>query len=74
MFQLVADLVLYGPGVILIREALVRWKKGRATVLILGAEYGILEEGIALSTLYNLVASPVGKLGLCGQYLGVNWV
>ena len=46
VFQIVANLGLYGPGVILIREAFVRWKKGWASVLILGAAYGILEEGL----------------------------
>jgi hypothetical protein len=50
---LIANLGLYGPGVLLIREAKVRWYKGWATVLLLGAAYGILEEGIALSTLFN---------------------
>ena len=74
VFQVVANLGLYGPGVILIREAHVRWKKGWATVLILGAAYGILEEGVGLSTLYNPLANPVGKLGFYGHYLGVNWV
>ena len=73
-FQLVANLGLYGPGVLLVREATVRWKKGWATVLLLGAAYGILEEGVALSTLFNPDASPVGKLGTYGHWLGVNWV
>ena len=74
VFQLVANLGLYGPGVILIREAFIRWKKGWASVLILGAAYGILEEGLGLSTLYNQLANPVGKLGFYGHYLGVSWV
>jgi hypothetical protein len=74
VFQLVLNLGLYGSGVILIREAIVRWNKAWATVLLLGAAYGILEEGIALSTLYNPLAGPVGKLGYYGHYLGVNWI
>jgi hypothetical protein len=74
VFQVIANLGLYGPGVLLIREAFVRWKKGWATVLILGAAYGILEEGVGLSTLYNPLANPVGKLGFYGHYFGVNWV
>jgi hypothetical protein len=73
-FQLLLNLGLYGPGVILIREAKIRWKKGWGSVLLLGAAYGILEEGVALSTLYNPLAGPVGKLGVYGHYLGVNWV
>ncbi len=74
VFQIVANLGLYGPGVILIREASVRWKKGWASILTLGAAYGILEEGVALATFYNSHANPVGKLGFYGHYLGVNWV
>jgi hypothetical protein len=74
VFQVIANLGLYGPGVLLIREAFVRWKKGWATVLTLGAAYGILEEGVGLSTLYNPLANPVGKLGFYGHYFGVNWV
>jgi hypothetical protein len=71
---LAANLGLYGPGVLLIREAKIRWHKGWATVLLLGAAYGILEEGIALSTLFNPAASPVGQLGFYGHWLGVNWI
>ena len=74
VFQLLLNLGLYGPGVLLIREAMIRWKKGWASVLLLGAAYGILEEGIALSTLFNPVAGPVGKLGYFGHWLGVSWI
>ena len=74
IFQIPANLALYGPGVLLIREAMIRWKKGWGSVLLLGAAYGILEEGVALSTLFNPNASPVGELGLFGHWLGVNWV
>jgi hypothetical protein len=74
LFQLAANLGLYGSGVLLIYEAKVRWKKGWATVLLLGAAYGILEEGVALSTLYYSKAGPVQDLGVYGHWLGVNWV
>ena len=72
--QLAANLGLYGPGVLLIREAMIRWDKGWGSVLLLGAAYGILEEGIALSTLFNMEAGPVGQLGYFGHWLGVSWV
>jgi len=72
--QLGANLGLYLPGVLLIREAMVRWKKGWGSVLLLGAAYGILEEGIALETLFYSRAGPVGVLGFYGHWLGVNWV
>ncbi|MBO0888215.1 hypothetical protein J2P12_03855, partial [Candidatus Bathyarchaeota archaeon] len=69
-----ANMGLYGSGVILIREAMVRWKKGWASVFLLGSAYGILEEGIDLWTLFYSKASPVGNLGYYGHWLGVNWV
>jgi hypothetical protein len=71
---LLLNLGLYGSGVLLIREARVRWKKGWGSVLLMGAAYGILEEGIALSTLFNPKAGPVGVLGYYGHWLGVSWV
>jgi len=72
--QLAANIGLYGTGVILIREAMIRWKKGWASVFLLGVAYGIVEEGIALWTLFNPLAQPVGNLGFYGHWLGINWV
>lgn len=72
--QLAANLGLYGPGVLLVREAAIRWRKGWASILLLGAAYGILEEGVALSTLFDPGAKPVGAFGTYGHWLGVNWV
>ena len=69
-----SNLALYGPGVLLVREALIRWQKGWAALLCLGAAYGILEEGTALSTLFDPNASVVGGLGYYGHYLGVSWI
>ena len=71
---LAANMGLYGSGVLLIREAMVRWRKGWASVFLLGAAYGILEEGIDLWTLFYSKANPVGALGYYGHWLGVNWV
>ena len=65
---------LYGSGVILIREAMIRWRKGWGSVFLLGFAYGIVEEGLALSTLFNPNAGPVGVLGVYGHWLGVSWV
>lgn len=71
---LAANLGLYGSGVILIREAMIRWKKGWASVFLLGVAYGIVEEGLDLWTLFYSKAGPVGNLGYYGHWLGVNWV
>jgi len=71
---LAANVGLYGSGVILIREAMIRWKKGWASVFLLGVAYGIVEEGLDLWTLFYSKAGPVGNLGFYGHWLGVNWV
>ncbi len=69
-----ANVGLYGSGVLLIREAMIRWKKGWASVFLLGVAYGIVEEGLALRTLFNPLAPQVGTLGVYGRWLGVNWI
>jgi hypothetical protein len=76
LFSLALNLGLYGPGALLVREAFVRWRKGWgwATLLLLGSAYALLEEGTALSTLFNPHAGPVGVLGSYGHAFGVNWL
>lgn len=65
---------LYGGGVLLVRELTLRWRKGWATVLLLGAAYGVLEEGVAVHTFFQPSGSPVGILGTYGHWMGTNWV
>ncbi|MCI4327631.1 MAG: hypothetical protein L3K16_08400 [Thermoplasmata archaeon] len=72
--QLALNAALYTAGALLIREAVVRWKKGWASVLLLGAAYGIAEEGLAVHTFFEAGGSPVGILGAYGRLFGVNWV
>jgi hypothetical protein len=74
VFQLLANLGLYGSGALLIHDAGISWKKGWVTILLLGAAYGILEEGVALSTVFDPNAGPVGALGSYGRWQGVNWI
>jgi hypothetical protein len=74
LFSLGLNLGLYGPGVLLVREAHVRWRKGWLGVLLLGAAYGLLEEGTALSTLFDPKSRVVASLGYYGHAYGVNWV
>ena len=71
---LVQNLGSYGLAVVLIREARIRWRKGWASVLLLGAAYGIINEGIGAATLFNPDSSSLGPLGTYGRLLGVNWV
>ncbi len=45
--------MLYGGGAVLIRELARRTHRGWMTILFLGLAYGLLEEGIAIQTLFN---------------------
>jgi hypothetical protein len=63
---------LYGAGVLLVREASIRWDKGWPTILLLGVAYGIAEEGLGTKTFFG--PAGVGVLGSFGHFAGVNWV
>jgi hypothetical protein len=65
---------MYTSGALLIREAMIRWKKGWPTAIALGAAYAIMEEGIADQTIFNPHTSPLGPAGVYGHLLGVNWL
>ena len=67
-FVLLANLLLYGPGTLLIRELKVRWGKGWGAVFILAGSYMVAEEGLMLNTLFDPTKNTVGRA------LGVNWV
>ncbi|HKD05755.1 MAG TPA: hypothetical protein VKB79_07630 [Bryobacteraceae bacterium] len=58
--------LIYGPGALLIRDVLRRRGRGWIGILLLGAAYGFIEEGIALQSLFNpnlYNASAWGRLG-----------
>jgi hypothetical protein len=66
---------LYGGGALLIREFVVYFQKGWASVLLLGAAYGIVEEGLAVHTFFEPGGRPpVNNLGFYGHAFGVNWL
>lgn len=46
-------LLIYGPGALLIRDVVRVRSLGWTSILLFGAAYGILEEGIALESLFN---------------------
>lgn len=64
----------YTAGALLVREAVIRWKKGWGTVFLLGLAYGITEEGLGDNTLFNNTHHTDAILGQYGHFLGVNWV
>lgn len=65
---------LYGSGAIVARELVVHWKKSYGSLLLLGAAYGILEEGIAVKSFFDPNWPDLGVLGAFGRWAGVNWV
>jgi hypothetical protein len=67
-FVLLANLLLYGPGALLIRELKCRWRKGWLAVFILALAYVIAEEGLMLNTLFDPTKNTTGRLW------GINWV
>ncbi len=70
-FLLVA---LYGFGALILRELMVRWKKGCLSLLIWGGVYGIVEEALILRSFFN---PDWPDLSIVNQYtraLGINFV
>jgi len=65
---------LYGAGVLIIRELAVIWGRGWASIIIMGAAYGILEEAVAVKSFFDPNWMDLGGLGVYGRYLGTNWV
>src|SRR5438093_12690051 len=65
---------LYGSGVLVCRELAVRWKAGWPGILLLGAAYGIIEEGFTVKTIFDPSMPMLGDLGWYGRFAGVNWV
>ncbi|TLZ65159.1 MAG: hypothetical protein E6K16_03360 [Methanobacteriota archaeon] len=65
---------LYGAGVLVCRELAVRWRAGWPGILLLGAAYGIIEEGFTVKTMFDPNSPVVGVLGSYGHWMGVNWV
>ena len=67
-------MMLYGSGAVLAREAVVRWRKGWFSLLLLGFAYGIFEEGLVVRSFFNPHWMDLGNLGVYGRAWGVNWV
>lgn len=73
-FGLLMLSVLYGGGAILARELTLRWRKGWPTLLVLGAAYGIIEEGLMVKSFFDPNWIDLDILGTYGRWGGVNWV
>ncbi len=66
--------MLYGSGAILARELRVRWHGGWRSLLLLGAAYGVFEEGLMVRSFFDPQWIDLGALGTYGRALGVNWL
>ena len=65
---------LYGSGALLVRELKIRWNKGYVSLFILGAAYGVIEEGLMVKSFFDPGWMDLGILGVYGRWLEVNWV
>ena len=65
---------LYGCGALLVREAVARRKLNAVGLLLLGAAYGIVEEGLTCKSFFNPHWTDTGFLSVYGRGWGVNWV
>ena len=65
---------LYGAGVLVVRETAVRWKAGWPSILLLGAAYGIIEEGLAVKSFFDPGWKDLGSLAWYGRWVDVNWI
>ncbi len=66
--------MLYGSGALLIRELLVRWGRSWRGLLLLGAAYGIYEEGLVVRSFFDPGWKDLGQLGVYGRAAGANWI
>ncbi|AEK72741.1 hypothetical protein GQS_04200 [Thermococcus sp. 4557] len=64
----------YGAGVLLVREAWVRWGRNYIRLMLLGFVYGIVEEGLVIKSWFNPEWPDLGILGVYGRAWGVNTV
>jgi hypothetical protein len=63
---------LYGGGAVFIRELARRRGSGWGRIVLLGAAYGIIEEGLAIQSIFNPNLFNAGLVG--GRAFGVNWI
>lgn len=66
--------IVYGAAAILIRETVIRWRKGFGTMMILASGYGMVNEGLASKGFFNPHFYAVKGFGLegFGRAFGIN--
>ncbi len=74
--QVLVYLVLaafYGSGALIVRELVLKWRKGWISIALLGLAYGILEEGLVAQSFSNPAWQGLSVPASYGRFLGVNW-
>lgn len=66
--------MIYGGAVLLIRETVVRWDKGFASILVLAGGYGMVNEGLCSKGFFDPHFYAVAASGLAGygRWFGIN--
>ncbi|CAI1491912.1 conserved membrane protein of unknown function [Thermococcus nautili] len=64
--------LFYGSGVLLIREAWIRLGRGKVGLMLLGALYGVVEEGLVIRSWFDPNWPDLGALKDYGRVFGVN--
>ncbi len=72
--NLVITIVPYGCGALAVRELLVRRRKGWISLILLGAAFGLVFEGLVTRVIFNPDWEDLGVLAAYGRAYGVNWL
>ncbi|CAD5243730.1 hypothetical protein [Thermococcus camini] len=64
----------YGAGVLLVREAWIRWGRNYVRLMLLGFVYGIVEEGLVIKSWFNPKWPDLDVFSVYGRVWGVNAV
>ncbi len=63
----------YGCGALICRELVVRWRKGRFSLLLLGIAYSIYEEGIVVRSIFDPNWGELEQLAGYSHVAGITW-
>ena len=65
--------MLYGPGVVIVREVALRRRIGTIGIVLLGTAYGVIEKEIACKSFFDPNWPDLGIYSWYGSFIGVNW-
>lgn len=73
LFVLIPEIMVWGCGALLIREAVRRWKSGGTGMVLLGLALAVAEEWVIQQTSLAPFAWPGASVNY-GRLWGVNWI